>query len=296
MKKKSKKILTISLISLLVLGILGVFYFVTSQNISPTGFDFISVSKITETQEIISLSLESFAYGQPATYSNFKSQIAEFIVKGNPNRQPSGFPTIKNPDEISDISSPTNQVIYNYQIKQAVNNLWTYADYTSQGNATCKAIIEGGKIYDFSVRPFKLLTDKYINMICEVKINLNVPQCDSGESCTFLVKSIKISANIQKVGFEKIQFYTFSNNQCNQRIIYLKDKLSNDYLTLSECKNNILEEFKENQTDISNPPIIPSEPNDVLENPENYMPLIILVSIVLLIIMFLFLKKKRGKK
>ena len=74
--------------------------------------------------------------------------------------------------------------------------------------------------------------------------------------------------------------------------------MTSDSATLKisfEADQEVIEEFKENQTDISNSPIIPSEPNDVLENPENYMPLIILVSIILLIIILLFLKKKKRR-
>jgi len=283
MKKQNKKVLNIFLISLIVLGIIGVYYFATNQS-------FIGIPGVPEEKTIQTFSFDGVSGTAKSTYFGSISnsgglefqQVKEGFC-GSDDADISLSNSLSDGDKLTLSSSMRNS-------KQNCNggtNYITIEEITFPagkltGSCTVSATErgDGRSIASCSVGSFSLTAVQQRDC-AKGQQNINAgfweANCINDKSDTF-----------ERVFTEpttiKVQVISLAN--------YVGSASANLQMDFEPSSLPI----EENQTEVVNPPIIPTNPSDVLENPENYLPLIILVSIVLLIIMFLFLKKKRGKK
>jgi len=272
MKKKSKKILTISLISLLVLGILGVFYFAFPQNILGgtgigTDLDYTTVKLIQENPQILTYQVNWVYFGSNPTQctNNPTDELNLDFTTGYYKK-----------DSLSVSYLPNNLI----ELPQTQKSKSVQLDNINLHKSPC-GVAGGLNIIEQSVSADCTLSKGDTNQLgTQAQINCDIKANYKGDNAGIFFGDLSGSATVT---FLKEGIECLDDSFCSTDEICQSNKCVISQITPTE--------------NITNPPkTLPSTDGGIPVEKTNYTIFYILLGVILLIIMFLFLKKKRGKK
>ena len=291
MKKNIRNIIIgVRLVSLLlVIGFFG-----TQQSIISNSFDSVAIS-LTDREEGVYINLNGNMEGFNGGGFRFTNTITRTeSFNANPEKQPSGFPTVTGIDNKFPLSTEWTEqkdATFNFGYMMWVQTP-PYGDWakgvggsSNKGIITCRAINKGQVSETDSWR---------VGLECNIKANYTCPGISTCDNRGYTSGNVK-NVFIQKIGYEKLQIYRLENNECIEYNIYEKDELGSDYNSIEQCSNDIvITEIEDNQPQTNE---VQESNNNLIESESSPLYFYLIpITIFGLIALIIWMKRKKPRK